>query len=60
MVWKRSTKLGCGINGVYVVCRYCEEPGNEKSANGLDEEWKNVFPKKDGCEDVLENRDGST
>jgi hypothetical protein len=28
VVWKSSTKLGCGISGVYVVCRYCEEAGN--------------------------------
>lgn len=28
VVWKASTKLGCGISGVYVVCRYCDGPGN--------------------------------
>lgn len=28
VVWKESTKLGCGVSGGYVVCRYCETAGN--------------------------------
>ena len=24
VVWKGSSELGCGISGVYVVCRYCK------------------------------------
>lgn len=28
LVWKSSTKLGCGVAGRYVVCRYCDGPGN--------------------------------
>lgn len=28
VVWKGSTELGCGIAGVYVVCRYCNVAGN--------------------------------
>ena len=41
VVWKGSTKLGCGISGVYVVCRYCETAGNMGGAFET-----NVFPKK--------------
>jgi len=40
VVWKGSTKLGCGISGVYVVCRYCETAGNMGGAFET-----NVFPK---------------
>jgi hypothetical protein len=40
VVWKSSTKLGCGISGVYVTCRYCEGPGNF-----LGQFEKNVLPK---------------
>ena len=28
LVWKGSTELGCGVSGMYVVCRYCNGPGN--------------------------------
>ena len=28
LVWKGSTKLGCGVKGGYVTCRYCEVAGN--------------------------------
>ena len=31
ILWKRSTKLGCGVSGAYVVCRYCEIEGNQKN-----------------------------
>ena len=40
VVWKGSTELGCGISGVYVVCRYCNEAGNMSGAFP-----QNVFPK---------------
>jgi len=40
LVWKSSTKLGCGISGVYVVCRYCDGPGNY-----MGQFPDNVFPK---------------
>lgn len=38
MVWKNSYKLGCGISGEYVACRYCE-----KSGNYIGEFKQNVF-----------------
>ena len=28
IVWKSTTKLGCGVAGPYVVCHYCETAGN--------------------------------
>lgn len=40
VVWKGSTKLGCGVSGVYVVCRYCETAGNMEGAFP-----ENVLPK---------------
>jgi len=44
MVWRGSTKLGCGINENYVVCRYCEEAGNTEG-----DAIVNVYPKKYAC-----------
>jgi len=32
VVWKTTTKLGCGYTGGYVVCRYCEVAGNMMDA----------------------------
>lgn len=43
IVWKGSTKLGCGVSGVYVVCRYCEVAGNMQG-----DFPDNVLPKKAG------------
>ena len=40
IVWKSTTKLGCGISGYYVVCHYCETAGN-----WLNEFEANVLPK---------------
>lgn len=42
VVWKASTELGCGISGVYVVCRYCNEGGNMTMPGWFE---KNVLPK---------------
>jgi len=28
MVWKSTTKLGCGVSGWYVVCHYCDSTPN--------------------------------
>lgn len=28
MVWKSTTKLGCGISGSYAVCQYCDTAPN--------------------------------
>ena len=44
VVWKGSTKLGCGVAGMYAVCRYCEKAGN-----WMGEFPKNVFPKNENC-----------
>lgn len=51
VVWKGSTKLGCGISGPVVVCRYCE-PGNR-----LGQETVNVFPEKRECKKVATDDD---
>ena len=32
VVWKGSTKLGCGVSQGYVVCRYCDAAGNMMGA----------------------------
>ena len=40
VVWKGSTELGCGVSGMYVVCRYCNEAGNMQG-----DFETNVFPK---------------
>jgi len=32
VVWKGSSKLGCGYQGGNVVCRYCKEAGNMSGA----------------------------
>jgi len=32
LVWKSTTKLGCGVSGMYVVCHYCETAGNWRGA----------------------------
>lgn len=42
VVWKKSTKLGCGIAKGTVVCHYCEEAGNFGSDYG-----SNVLPFKE-------------
>jgi len=57
VVWKGSTELGCGVAGVYVVCRYCNGPGNFMS-----QFEDNVFPKGDQNADCnfADNTDGST
>ena len=28
LLWKETTKLGCGVSGVYVVCHYCDKTPN--------------------------------
>jgi len=28
LLWKATTKLGCGVAGKYVVCHYCDETPN--------------------------------
>ena len=46
VVWKGTTKLGCGRSGDYITCRYCDVGGNMMGAFpqnvpapvGLDEE----------------------
>jgi len=53
VVWKSSTKLGCGISGVYVVCRYCEAQGNFMGPFP-----ENVFPK--GTDATCANEGAST
>ena len=40
VVWKSSTKLGCGYSDGWVTCRYCEDAGNM-----MGDFDKNVFPK---------------
>ena len=43
VVWKGSTKLGCGVSDGYVTCRYCETAGN-----WMGEFEANVLPKTGG------------
>ena len=39
LVWKGTKELGCGISGGYVVCQYCNGPGNKRG-----QFRQNVFP----------------
>lgn len=41
LIWKSTTKLGCGISGSYVVCHYCDT-----SPNFIGRFETNVLPKK--------------
>ena len=45
VVWKGSTKLGCGVSGMYVCCRY-SQAGNMNMPGYFE---KNVLPLGSEC-----------
>jgi len=49
LLWKTTTKLGCGVSGKYVVCHYCD-----KTPNMLGEFEENVLRKKDNSDSTEE------
>lgn len=54
ILWKKTTRLGCGVSGVYVVCHYCE------AGNMLGEFPENVLRKIDDSTTSSKPQDNST
>ena len=46
MIWKSSTKAGCGISGQYVVCHYCPA-GNIRGNKYFDANVLKIGPKEE-------------